>query len=51
MTLVSKNVHVDKLHDILNKYDNTYHRTMKMEPIDVKSSTYIDFGTENNIIS
>ena len=48
MTLVSKNVHVDKLDDILNKYNNTYHRTMKMEPIDVKSSTYIDFGTENN---
>ena len=48
MTLVSKNVHVDKLHDILNKYDNTYHRNIKMEPIDVKSRTYIDFGTENN---
>ena len=44
---MSKNV-FDKLHDIVNEYNNTYHRTIKMKPIDVKTSTYIDIGIENN---
>ena len=47
MTLVSKNVYVDKLDDIVNKYNNTY-STIKITPVDVKSNTYIDFGIENN---
>ena len=34
--------------DIVDKYNNTYHRTIKIKPIDVKTSTYIDFGIENN---
>ena len=42
MTSISKNVYVDKLDDIVNKYNNTYQRTIKMKPVDVKSSTYID---------
>ena len=32
-----------KLDDIVNEYNNTYHRTIKMKTIDVKSSTYISF--------
>ena len=36
MTAVSKNVYIDKLDDIVNEYNNTYHRTLKMKPIDVK---------------
>ena len=48
MTSISKNVYIDKLNDIINKYNNTYHRTIKMKPVDVKSSTYIDFNIENN---
>ena len=40
MTSISKNVYIDKLDDIVEKY-NTYHRTVKMKPVDVKSSTYI----------
>ena len=36
------------LDDIVNKYNNTYHRTIKMKLIDVNSSTYIDFNKENN---
>ena len=48
MTSISKNVYIDKLDDIINKYNNTYHRTIKMKPVDVKSSTYIDFNIENN---
>ena len=48
MTSISKNVYIDKLHDIVNKYNNTYRSAIKMKPIDVKSSTYIDFNRENN---
>ena len=42
MTSISKNVYIDKLHDIVNEYNNTRHRTTKMKPIDVKDNTYID---------
>ena len=42
MTLISKNVYIDKLDDIVNEYNNTYHRKIKMKPIDVKDNTYID---------
>ena len=47
MTSISKNIYIDKLDDIVNKYNNTYHRTIKMKPIDVKRSIYIDFNKEN----
>ena len=42
MTSISKNVYNDKLDNIVNKYSNTYHSTIKMKPVDVKSNTYID---------
>ena len=48
MTSVSKNVYIDKLDDIVNKYNNTYHSTIKVKPIDVKSNTYIDSSKETN---
>ena len=48
MTSASKHVYIDKLDDMVNKYNNAYHIAIKMKPIDVKSSTYIDFGIENN---
>ena len=48
MTSVSKNVCIDKLDDIANKYNYTYHSTIKMKPANVKSSTYIDFNKKNN---
>ena len=41
-------MYIDKLDDIVNKYNNTYHSTTKMKPVDVKSSTYIDSGKEIN---
>ena len=44
MTSVSKNMYIDKVNDIVNKYDKIYHSTIKMKPADVKSSTYIDFN-------
>ena len=46
MTSVSKNVCIDKLDDIINKYNNTYHSTNKIKPVDVKSNTYIDSSKE-----
>ena len=48
MTLVSKNVCVDKLDDIVNEYNNTYHRAIKMKPVDIKDNTYVDFKKEVN---
>ena len=46
MTAVSKNVYIDKLSDAVNEYNNAYHRTIKMKPVDVKDNTYIDFRKE-----
>ena len=46
MTSESKNVYIDKLDDIVNKYSNTYHRTIKMKPVDVKSNRYINSSKE-----
>ena len=48
MTSVSKNVYIDKLDDTVNKYNNSYHSTIKVTPLDVKSSTFIDFGKGSN---
>ena len=42
VTQVSKNVYIDKLDDMVNEYNNTYHRTIKMKPSDVKRNTYIN---------
>ena len=44
MIPVSKTVYVDKLDEIINKYDNKYHSTIKMKPADVHPSAYINFG-------
>ena len=48
MTSISKNVYIDKLNVIVNKYNNTYHTTIKMKPIDVKDNTYINANKEIN---
>ena len=48
MTAISKNVYIDKLDDIVDEYNNTYHRTIKMKPVDVKDNTYIYFEKEVN---
>ena len=36
MTSISKNAYIDKLDNIVNEYNNTHHRTIKMKPIYVK---------------
>ena len=48
MTSISKNVYIDKLDEILNKNNIGYHRTIKMNPVELILSTYIDFDEENN---
>ena len=48
MTSISKNVCIDKFDDIVNKYNNAYHSTIKIKPVDVKSSTYINSSKEIN---
>ena len=48
MTSVSKNKYIDKLDDIVDKYNNKKHITIKMKPIDVKDNTYVDFGKKVN---
>ena len=39
---------IPKLDYIVNEYNNTYHNTIKMRPVDVKSSTYTSFGIKEN---
>ena len=48
MTSISKNVYIDQLDDIVDEYNNTYHTTIKMKPIDVKDNTYINADKEIN---
>ena len=45
---MSKNLYIDKLDDIVNKYNNKYHGTNKMKQVHLKSSTYIDSTKEIN---
>ena len=44
MTTISKNVYVDSLNDIVNRYNNTVYKTIKMKPIDVTSDSYVEYN-------
>ena len=48
MTSISKNVYIDKLDEMANKCNNTYHRRIKMKRIDVKDNTCINIDKEVN---
>ena len=48
MTAISKYVYINKLDDIVKEYNNKYHTSIKMKPVDVKDNTYIDFKKEIN---
>ena len=48
MTAVSKNIYFDVLNDIVDKYNNTFHRTIGMKPIDVKSDSYAEYKVDSN---
>ena len=48
MTAISKNVYFHVLHDIVDEYNNTYHKTIKMKPIDLKSYSFAKYNEESN---
>ena len=48
MTSASKIVCIDKLDEIVNKYNNAYHSTIEMKSVDVKDTMYIDFAKKSN---
>ena len=48
MTAISKNVYFDVLDDIVNKYNNTIHKTIKMKPIDVMDDSYAEYNEDFN---
>ena len=48
MTAISKNLYFDVLDDIVNKYDNTVHRTIKMKPIDITGDSYAEYNEDFN---
>ena len=47
MTAVLKNVYFDVLDDIVNKYNNSFHGTVKMKPIDAKSGSYAEYNVDS----
>ena len=49
MASISKNAYIDRLDDLVNKLNNIYNRNFKMEPVDVKSSTFNDFNMKKII--
>ena len=40
MTAISKNVYFEVLNDIVDEYNNTYHKFIKMKPVDVKDNSF-----------
>ena len=48
MTAISKNIYIHVLNDIVSKYNNTIHRTIKMKPIDVTGDSYVEYNEDFN---
>ena len=48
MSSIWKYVYINKLDEVVNKHNNTYHQKIKMNSVDVNPSIYIDFYKENN---
>ena len=48
MTTISKNVYIDVLNDIVNKYNNTVYKTIKIKPIDVTGDSYVEYNEDFN---
>ena len=47
-TTISKNLYFHVLDDIVNKYNNTYHKTIKMKPADIKDDSFAEYNEESN---
>ena len=48
MAAISKDAYFDVLHDIVNKYNNTIHKTIKMNPIDVTDGSFAEYNEDSN---
>ena len=48
MTANSENVYSNVLNDIVDEYNNTYHKTIKMKPIDIKNDSFAEYNEESN---
>ena len=48
MTAITKKVYFNALDDVVNKYNNTVDRTIKMKPIDVTSDSYAEYNEDFN---
>ena len=48
MKAISKNVYFDVLNYIVDEYNNTYHKTIKMKPTDVKNDSFVEYNQESN---
>ena len=48
MTAIGKKFYFDVLDDIVDEYNNTYHKTIKMKPIDVKDGSFTEYNEESN---
>ena len=48
MTAISKNVYIDVLYNIVNKYNNTVHKTIKMKPINVTDDSLAEYNEDFN---
>ena len=48
MTAISKNVYFDVLDDIVDEYNNTYHKTIKMKPADIGDDSFAEYNEKSN---
>ena len=48
ITAFGKNIYFDVLDDIIKKYNNAYHKTIKMKPKDVTNDSFAEYNEESN---
>ena len=48
MTSIAKNVYFNVLDDIVDKYNNTYHKTIKMKPVNVEDDSFAEYNEQSN---
>ena len=48
ITTISKNVYIDVLNDLVNRYNYTVHKTIKIKPIDVTNDSYVEYNEDSN---
>ena len=48
MTAISENIYFNVLDDIVDEYNNTYHKTIKMKPVDLEDDSFAEYSKESN---